>query len=341
MRPQGVVERVALWLNLGPVPLVQAFFGMMGARAAMAGGRLGVYRALARSARPLPELASELRASEEGLSHLLSALEALRLVRRRGEKWELSPRSRRWLDPSSPKYVGDFLELNYAQWEWWSELEEAVRRGEGRDVHSLSPGDPLWGTYMRGMFQLARLAAPEVARHIRLPPHPTRLLDLGGGHGWFSAELCRRNPALRATVIDLPGSAQVGREILAAEGMADRVQHAEGDVLQVDLGAEADGILCFQLLHHLDEAQAHQLVARMARALRPGGTAAILELVSAERPRPDAQAMLALHYFLMSTSRTYSRAQIEGWLREAGLEVERAVRIRRIPLMTLITARKP
>ena len=28
-----------------------------------------------------------------------------------------------------------------------------------------------------------------------------KLLDIGGGHGWYSAELCRRYPRLTATVL--------------------------------------------------------------------------------------------------------------------------------------------
>src|SRR5262245_7070169 len=60
VRPGNVVERVAQWLNLGPVPLAHAFLGMMGARAVMAGAKLGVYAALTRKEHGARKLAERL-----------------------------------------------------------------------------------------------------------------------------------------------------------------------------------------------------------------------------------------------------------------------------------------
>jgi len=65
--------------------------------------------------------------------------------------------------------------------------------------------------------------AAEVARRLALLGRAPSLLDVAGGHGWYSAELCRRHPGLRATVLDLPGSAAIGREIIATAGLSDWV----------------------------------------------------------------------------------------------------------------------
>jgi hypothetical protein len=54
------------------------------------------------------------------------------------------------------------------------------------------------------------------------------VLDIGGGHGWYSAQLCARHPQLTATVLDLPGSAAIGREIIAKAGLAERSGTATG-----------------------------------------------------------------------------------------------------------------
>lgn len=89
--------------------------------------------------------------------------------------------------------------------------------------------------YITGQFEIARLSAQEVAKAIRLADEPTALLDVAGAHGWFSAELCKRHETLKATVIDLPGSARVGREIIARAGMSDRVEHREGDMFEDEL----------------------------------------------------------------------------------------------------------
>jgi SAM-dependent methyltransferase len=335
-----VIERIALWFNLGPVPLVQAFFGMTAARAAMAGARLGIYGALADRAETCEALARRLGTSASGLELLLESLRALGAVRSRGDRYELAPRARRWLDPRSPRYVGDFLAFNYTQWQWWGQLEEAVRTGRGPLIHDYPPDDPRWDEYIRAMFQLARLAAPEIDLRLRLPREARRIADLGGGHGWFSASLCRRRPELRATVVDLPGAVRAGRAILATTPYASRVQHIEGDARTAELGRDLDAVLIFQLLHHLTPDECRALLQRAASALKPGGKVAILE-VFRDEGRTSASALLALHYFLVSSASAYRRDAVERWLREADLTQIRSARIRSLPLQTLIVGMRP
>jgi SAM-dependent methyltransferase len=342
VRPSNVVERVAKWLNLGPVPLAHAFLGMMGARAVMAGAKLGVYGALARRPQAADELAARLGTRADGLELLLDSLCGLNVLRFRGGRYALARSARPWLDPESPRSVVDFLAFNETQWEWWTVLEDAIQRGQGPAIHDYPPDDPRWGAYMKAMFQLARLVEPEISPRIHLPRGARRLLDLGGGHGWFSARLCERHPGLEATVIDLPGAARAGRWVLESTGRGARVRHVEGDARTAELGHQADGILIFQLLHHLPPEESVQLLRRAHAALRPGGVLAVLELLRPERgERRDASALLGLHYFLTSSAAAYPRAEVEHWMREAGFTALKTHAVRRLPLESLIVACKP
>ena len=339
LKAEGFMERIALWLNWGPVPLAQALFGMMASRVVMAGVRLGVYAALARAPATAERLAAELDLDPTGLTRLLESLQALRLARNKRGVWHLEKRARRWLDPCSSQCVDRFLDFNYAQWEWWNHLEESVRSGDGIDIHRYPPEDPRWDQYIEAMFELARLAAPEVARAVPLPPRPQHLLDVAGAHGWFAAELCRRHPTLSATVLDLPGSARAGRKIIAREGMSDRVRHVDGDLLTAPLEGPYEGILAFQIVHHLNNPQNVALVKRLANALAPGGTLAILELLTPDSPQePSTLSLLGLHFFLTSSSAVYQLADVQRWLSGAGLQFKRAMAIKRIPLQTLVIA---
>lgn len=341
LRPEGALERVALWLNLGPLPIAQAFYQMMGARAAMAGERLGIYRELARQDASGADLAERLALAPQGCLRLLESLEALRLVVRRGPRFALAPRARRWLDPASDRYVGDFLEFNYAQWEWWSSLEDVVRTGKGTRIHDYPPEDPRWRSYIRAMFQLARLSAPEVARAIQLPAGASRLLDLGGAHGWFSAELCRRHPGLSATVVDLPGSLEAGRALLAEHARGVPVDFREGDALESSLGGPFDAALCFQLLHHFERPHRQRILQRLREALHPGGVLAVLEyLVPEPRRASQGEGLIGLHYFLTSGASSFPLSELHEDMRTAGLKPVRHVRTRRIPLQTLVLARR-
>lgn len=338
LRPDGILERLALWLNLGPAPVALSFFGMMSSRTAMAGVRLGVFRALAQQPSTAEDLSAALSLSRDGTRQLLHALSILGLLRHDGDRFALAARARAWLDPASARYVGDFLEFNYAQWEWWSHLEDAIRTGRGPEIHAFPPDDPRWRAYVLAMFQLGRLAGPEVTSHLKLHA-PRRLLDIGGSHGWFSELLCRRYPTLEATVMELPGALEPGRELLAREGTSGRVRHLPGHAGIDPLGDGWDAILLFQVLHHLNEAQARALLSKIYAALRPGGTLAITEFF-AEPPRrkPDASALIALHYFLTSSAAAYPEKAVLGWMADAGFSIRKTARLRRIPFQRLVIA---
>ncbi len=346
MRPDTILERLALWLNLGPVPVAEAMFGMGTTRVVMAGVRLGIYAELARADSTAADVARGRGLNPDGALLLLDCLTALGHVKRKRDRYRLTSRARRWLDPQSPTYVGAFLEFNYDQWEWWSHLEEVVQTGRPYQIHDFGEEDPRWRRYIEAMFQLARLSAPEVAARLHLPPEPKRILDLAGGHGWFAAELCKRYPGMRATVVDLPGSARIGREIIARERMPDRVRFLEGDILSDPLpdpeqGEPYSGALAFQIIHHLTPEQNVELFRRVREVLQPDGTLAVLDYFASPSGRaPDAAAFLGLHFFLTSGAATYTPGQLTEWLLAAGFSAPRRLPLRRIPIQTLYEARR-
>ena len=340
--PEGPIEHIAIRMNAAPVVDGHAMFGMPMARAVMAGVRLGVFARLAGAPAAAADVARDLETSPGGTALLLDSLVALGHLERRRGLYSLPPGTRKWLDPASDTYVGTHIENCFDYWAWWDRLEDVVRTGHGIEIHDFPPGDPHWQRYIRGQFELARLSAPDVAKALRLPPQPASLLDVAGGHGWYSAELCRRHPTLRATVLDLPASVAVGREIIAEQGTSDRVEHVEGDMMGTDLGGPHDGALVFNIAHHLSAEQNVALLRRIHAALRPGGTVAVLDLwLPEEDRRPDAAALLGLFFYLTSGAATYTERDVRGWLSAAGFEHERRVTIRRLPGQALFEARKP
>jgi cyclopropane fatty-acyl-phospholipid synthase-like methyltransferase len=194
---------------------------------------------------------------------------------------------------------------------------------------------------MMGQRELSRLSAAEIARKLPLPASPRALLDIGGGHGSYSARLAERYPTLTATVLDLPGSAAIGRELIAAAGLADRVLFRDGDATTADLGTGYDAVLCFNLVHHLAPDATATLFRRISGALTPGGTLAVLDAFAEPGRRASAHAdMLALFVYLSSGARVHTPRELDGWLRDAGFAPSRKIRVLRIPGLSLWVATK-
>jgi SAM-dependent methyltransferase len=155
---------------------------------------------------------------------------------------------------------------------------------------------------------------------------------------------------MRATVLDLPGSAAIGRELIAGSGLSERVTFRDGDATAADLAASSaadtdggyDAVLCFNLVHHLTPGEAAALFARIGGVLRPGGTLAVLDVFAQPGRRASAHAdLLALFTFLSSGARGHTPADLAAWLQAAGLTPPRKVPLLRIPGLALQVATKP
>ena len=315
-------ERGTILGTSPPDPYAQSFAGMLAARALISGCTLGVFAALDDAPDTPAGLAERLGLDPPGVDVLLTALRSLGYLEMAGQGETLAPTevARRLLVPASPESIAAFVGAqNDHHWETLGRLDEVLRSGESVGWHDFPPGDPLWEAYIRGLFEASRGQHDDNAAVVPVRD-ARRMVDVAGGHGAFAMAMCRRHPELAATVLDLPASAAVGRRIVEEQGFAGRVDFREGDALEADLGEDLDVVSAFNLVHHLSPEQNTALFARARAALRPGGCLVIGET---ERPQPgdDVHQMGALSgllFYAISRARTYTRAEMTGWLHDAG-----------------------
>lgn len=340
LRGANPAEWLALRAGVVPTAAAEAWGGMALSAVVVTAVRTGITARLAQQPSTAADLAADLGLDPVPTRLLLDCLRSGGHVTVRAGRYRLSRSSRRWLDPESALSVAQYVAGTADYWSWWSQLDQVTRTGTPAGHHDAPPGDPYWRRYIYGQLELARLSADEVAKKIRLPDDSCSLLDIGGGHGWYSAQLCRRNPRLTATVLDLPGSAAIGREIITTAGMADRVVHRDGDATTADLGSGHDAVLCFNLLHHLSTDQSVALFGRIHDALRPGGTLAVMDAFAEPSRRTSAAAnVLGLFVYLSSGAQVNTPTELHSWLQAAGFSSPRRIRILRIPgqAMYLVT----
>jgi ubiquinone/menaquinone biosynthesis C-methylase UbiE len=340
-KSEGVQERIALAAGIIPTPLLETFEAMAMARAIMAGVSLGIFDALDEKPDDADGLARRLRLDPQGTDILLVALHALGYVEQRGGHYRNSGAVEKFILPDSPQtlraYVADF---NRDMWDEFGRVEDALRSGETSGLHSREPGDPYWERYMRGLFDLTRLAGDDVARMIPVR-NPKRMLDLAGGHGGYAIAMCRRHADLTVTIAELEGAARIGREIVREQGMADRIDFLVGDMFTTPLGDGYDVATAFQILHHFDEDVNVELLTRAREALRDGGTVAVLEQ---ERPPAGERgttvgALTGLLFYITSRARTYTADELSTFVEAAGFNRVRQRRLARFPGHVVVTGR--
>ena len=325
-----------------PDPFADSFTAAITARALTTAVELGVFEALAEGGATAAELAERLSLDPLGAETLCTALTSLGYVEQaEGAGLRNAPVSDRLLVRSSPESIASFVGAQAdLHWEILSMLPEAVRSGRAYAMHEERRDPERWEAYMRGLFEISR---PEHDWNAALVPvdRPALLADVAGGHGGFAMAMCRRHPALRATVVDLPPAAAVGRRIVEEEGFAERVGFREGDVFEVGLGEDLDVVSVFNLVHHLPEERCRALCEMARAALRPGGCLVIgdSERPDPRAPVPQAGAVSSVLFYAWSHGHNFSGREISGWLEEAGLADVETHRNERSPWRIVVIGR--
>ena len=339
--PEGLRDRAVLQSRRFPQPVFDVMGMMLFSRAVMAGVRFSVFDRLVSGPRTAAELAAEAGCDAHGMTLLVDALVACRYLEPAGNRYRNSPLGE-WLVSHGPQTLANFVRFNYDQWEWIGHLEEFIQSGRGRNIHERLHG-PEWRTYLLGLEDLARLSAPALVAKLKLGPTPRSLLDLGGGHGYYSIALCRRHPALRATVVDLEAAAAVGRERVTEAGLSERIEFRPGNLKDTPFGENHDAALVFNLLHHLDEPTCRATLHRLHDALAPAGKLAVWETFREERSRRHRDqlgSLMALFFGVASGRETYEFEQVADWVRAAGFRQVRREKLRTAPFAGLLLAEK-
>jgi 2-polyprenyl-3-methyl-5-hydroxy-6-metoxy-1,4-benzoquinol methylase len=339
--PESLYERIGLTLGLVPTPFLDTLVALMLARTLMTAVKHGIFGVVARGRQSADKIAEVCDLDVYATRKLLRALEGAGYLRRRHDNYELTRVAQRWLTPGGAKSFSDGVLHRYLDAGFMNHYDDYVTKGRAADFHkALTPEQ--WNVYERGQRSHAALMAKEVAWRLPVSRQATALLDVGGGHGLYSIELCRRHPRLLATILDLPGAAFPTASCLSAICI-ERIEFRAGDVLVDDLGFEAfDVILLANVLHHFTAQDNAALVRRVSRALRTGGVCAILDLIRtppSQHPR-QIEALMDFYFAAASAAGIWTEEDLSGWQRAAGMKPLRLKRLWSVPECGLQIARK-
>jgi 2-polyprenyl-3-methyl-5-hydroxy-6-metoxy-1,4-benzoquinol methylase len=342
LQAENLVEWLALKLNLAPKPMIDTQIVFNAARAIMAGAELGIFEAIGTQARTADEIAQACRTHPRSTKQLLDCLVGVGYLKWSGDKYSLKRGLQKWLLKESEVNLIGKLRFQILEWDWMAKLEDYIRSGKPLDVHSSTSGTE-WQIYQEAMRDLSFNAAKELAGKIPMPQGAVSMLDIGGSHGLYSIEICKRHPALVSTILELPGAIESASAISKRYDQTGRVKHAAGNALTDDLGADKyDLVLINNVVHHFTLDQNLQLAAKVALALKPGGLYAIGDMIRAEKPGEGGlvASTMGLYFSLTSSSGSWSATEIESWQKAAGLTHVKTIAAMSIPGFKLIIARK-
>lgn len=341
--PENPLEWFALKTNLVPLPLLHAQLFPIIAKAVLEAGDKGVFDAVAGGSGTIDEVAAVCRLNRKATGELMGLLTTLGYFQYQNERFRLTPMARKWtLSSDRGSTHGMMVFNNRVVWPWLEQLGTYLQTGEGIQYHDHLTSEE-WTYYQNAMMAATNTEAVEFGRRAPIPKMATHMLDIGGSHGQHSVALCKRLPALRSVLLDLPQAIEKAAPLLAQAGMGDRIRHQPGNALTDDFGEnQYDIVLMSSLAHHFSNEQNQKVARKVARALRPGGVYIVNEFI---RPKLGDKPNLVgsstdLFYGLTSTAGNYSIEEIKSWQSEAGLKSYKVKTYLSIPGRAMVAAKK-
>jgi ubiquinone/menaquinone biosynthesis C-methylase UbiE len=286
-----------------------------------------VFDSLEDGAKTADQLAEETGASARALGILMNALVGLNLLKKdRQGKYSLTDESAAFLLSKKPgTHAGFFGTIAPQLISRWLRLPDIVREGRPTvAVNQETEGTEFFSQLVENIIPMSYPPAQKLGDHLKLAKakNEIHVLDLGAGSGIWGIALAQKSPRVRVTAVDWAGMIPTTKRITQKFGVGDRFNYVEGDMLEANFGSGYDIATLGHILHSEGEDRSRQLLRKIFRALKSGGTIAIAEwLVNDDRTKPLPSLMFAVQ-MLVNTEKgdTFSFNEIKNWLEDAGFK---------------------
>ena len=308
-------------------PTPERFFNAINAyqqtEAIKAAIELEIFTAIAEGNVQAASIAKRCQAAERGVRILCDFLTIHGFLTKDGDTYVLAPDSALFLDRHSPAYVGGAIEflLTSRVREGNARITEAVRQGgTALGEGTLARENPDWVRFAKAMMPLMQLPAEIMATELRKGGEAQKVLDVAAGHGIFGIAVAKQNPAAHVYAADWKNVLEVASKNAQALGVADRYHLLPGSAFETEFGTNYDLVLITNFLHHFDSPTCTGFMRKVHSALKPGGRAAIAELVpNPDRITPPTAAAFSM-MMLATTPRgdAYTFVELESISKNAG-----------------------
>jgi ubiquinone/menaquinone biosynthesis C-methylase UbiE len=286
-----------------------------------------VFDTLQSEAKPVEQVSKETGASARGLRAIMDALVGLELLKKdRQSKYSLTPESEAFLISEKPGtlagFFGSILPVMASR---WLRLADIVRGGRPAvAVNQETEGTEFFSQLVETIIPMSYPGAQKLADHLKVAnsKEQVRVIDLAAGSGIWGIALAQKSPRVRVTAVDWAGMIPTTKRITGKFGVRDCFDFIEGDLAEANFGSGHDVATLGHILHSEGEQRGRQLLQKVFRALKSGGTIAIAEwLVDDNRSKPLHSLMFAVQ-MLVNTEMgdTFSFNEIKKWLEEAGFK---------------------
>ena len=293
----------------GQVPpegqLMQALFGFMVTKCVSSVAELGVADALKDGPLYYTDLASRLDADQRALHRVMRTLTAVGVFTESAPgTFGLNPVSE-LLRSDLPTSMRDMATMITSKSHWlpWGRLTDTLRSGRSGPQHAFGTdlfswfqhgeNAEQWEIFNAAMTSFSSSTSQAVAESYDFSPF-RKIVDIGGGHGYFLGTLLDKAPDAQGVVFDLP------KVVSGVEGLSNkRIEMVGGDFFE----GVPDGGDCYvmkHIIHDWSDEHCTKLLGNIASAMQPDARVLVVETVMPEGPEPHPAKFMDVNMLAMT-----------------------------------------
>jgi hypothetical protein len=296
-------------------PIIELGFAFQKSRILLTACELDIFSILDNDSKTSLEIAEAIPANQSSLERLLNALVSLNMLHKEDNKYYNSKISARFLVSNSKDYIGTARHANYL-WKSWSNLTESVKTG-------LPPKDLKWDSdridsFVETTELRAYNLAPMVVKSLNLENVNT-VLDLGGGSGYYSAEMLKANPHLRITILEFPEVIPYTKKYMSKHIGIERFKFIGADFFESELEKGYDMVFLGNIINFFKLWDNVKLFTKVYKILNYSGFVAVFDkILNDDRISPINSSLMNLNMLLNSNGGScYTATEIWIMLKEA------------------------
>ncbi|MFQ5597269.1 MAG: methyltransferase dimerization domain-containing protein [Nitrospiria bacterium] len=304
--------------------------------------RLDLFTRLKGRALTAKQLATRCKADRRGLEILLVAAVSLGLLSQRGGVYRNTRLSNTFLVKGSPRYQGGIVSMFDNWYGAWGDLSEAVMKGRPVVEKPHDQGPEALKNYIYGMHYRALAQGDLLAKRIDFTKKK-HLLDVAGGPGTFCIKFCKKNKGLSATVLDLPQTLEITKEIVASFGMEGRIARRPGNYLTDPFGRGYDAVFLSSMFNQESPKVIKAILRKAYQAVDPGGMILVQDqMLNRQKTGPALAALIGVNQLIHTPGgAAYSEKEISEWMQAAGFKKVKPVRLSEPSPFVVLTGEKP
>jgi hypothetical protein len=316
------------------VAFFEQFVGVWSTQMIYVAAKLRIADLLASGPQTAEALAAASHAHADSVARVMRALVSIGIFdRRRDGRFALNRLAEplRSDHPDSMRDIALFLGSPHSML-GWAHFYDAVKTG--KNGFQIAHGKPVFeylaehpedeAVFGGGMVAMTELDAPALARGYDYSKFST-ICDVGGGRGTLLGAILSVHPKLRGVLFDVAPVVKSASSVFAEWGVADRSTTASGSFFE-EVPAGCDAYILKEIMHDWDDARALAILAVCRRAMQPGATLLVIEMVITDDNRPHYGKLLDLEMLdITYEGRQRNAEELSRLFEQSGFQFRRVV----------------